>query len=55
MVPSKLNIKSVLFQIGTLSLRRSETKNLKIFIIDNFFSCHLMVSKLCTVIKPGNT
>ena len=26
-----------------------QTKNLKILMIDNFFSCHLMVMKLCTV------
>ena len=30
-------------------------KNLKILIIDNFFSCHLMVIKFCTVIELGNT
>ena len=37
------------------SLRWSETKNLKILIIDNLFSCHLMVMKLCTVIELGIT
>ena len=37
------------------SLRWTETKNLKILIIDNFFSCHLMVVKLCTVLELGNT
>ena len=29
-------------------------KKLKILIIDNFFSCHLMIMKLCTVIELGN-
>ena len=36
-------------------LRWSETKNLKILVIDNFFSCHLKVTKLCTAIKLGST
>ena len=36
-------------------LRWSETRSLKIWIIDNFFSCHLMVMKLCTLIERRNT
>ena len=39
----------------TLHLRWSETKKLKSFIIDKFFSCHLTVMKFCTVIELGNT
>ena len=35
--------------------RWSETKELKISIIDGVFSCHLIVMKLCTVIKRGTT
>ena len=38
-----------------LSLRWSETKNLKILIIDSIFSCHLMIMKFCRVTKLGNT
>ena len=33
----------------------TETKNLKILITDNFFSCHLIVMQLCTIIELGNT
>ena len=29
-------------------------KKLKILSIDNLFSCHLMVMKLCTVMELGN-
>ena len=36
-------------------LRWSETKNLKRLIIDNFFSCHLIAMKLCTLIELRNT
>ena len=37
------------------NLRWSETKKLKILIIDNFFFCDLMETKLCTVIEIENT
>ena len=34
-------------------LRWSETKSLEILIIDKFFSCYVMVMKLCTVTEHG--
>ena len=41
-------------RIAYSQLRWSETKQLKILIIDHFFSCQLMVMKLCTVIELRN-
>ena len=51
-----MNIILVMNKMRTIFiLRLSETKKLKILIIDNFFFHHLMVVKLCTVLEPGNT
>ena len=36
------------------SLKSSETKRLKILIIDNVSPCHLVLMKLCTVIELEN-
>ena len=47
------NLKSV--DQPLFALRWSETQNLKILIIDNSFSCNLMLMKLCTLIELGNT
>ena len=37
-----------------LILRWSETKNLNILTINNFFSCHLVVMKFCVIMELGN-
>ena len=34
--------------------QKQKIENLKILIIYNFFSCHSMVMKLCTVVELGN-
>ena len=44
-----------IIRLTFVTLRWSETRTLKLLISDNVFLCHLMVMKLCTVIKLGNT
>ena len=50
---NRFYVKFMQLEIGLLLIKGSQTKNLKSLIIDNFFSCYLMVMKLCAVIELG--
>ena len=39
----------------TLAIKVVRNKKFENLITDNFFSCHLIVMQLCTIIELGNT